>query len=51
MRLACRAMLIAGGLLFVNPTLATDILGLLLIAVEVAVDKLVLSKAKAIEAV
>ena len=45
MRLVCRAMLIVGGLLFVNPTLMTDVLGLALIAAEIAVDKLVLSKA------
>ena len=45
MRLVCRAMLIVGGLLFVNPTLMTDVLGLALIAAEIAVDRLVLSKA------
>ena len=50
-RLICRGMLIVAGLLFVNPTLTTDILGLALIAAEVAVDKLVLIRAKAIEAV
>ena len=48
LRLACRAMLIAGGLLFVNPTLATDALGLMIIAVEIVIDKLVLAKAKPI---
>lgn len=48
LRLVCRVMLIAGGLLFVNPTLATDVIGLVLIAAEVAVDKLVLAKAKPI---
>lgn len=50
LRLVCRAMLIAGGLLFVNPTLATDILGLVMIAAEIAIDKLVLSRAKPIVA-
>ncbi|MBR3796145.1 MAG: TRAP transporter fused permease subunit [Clostridia bacterium] len=48
LRLVCRAMLIAGGLLFVNPTLATDLLGLALIAAEVVIDKMVLAKAKPI---
>ena len=50
LRIVCRVMLIAGGLLFVNPTLATDLLGLALIAAEVAVDKLVLAKAKPVAA-
>ncbi|MBQ8617951.1 MAG: TRAP transporter fused permease subunit [Clostridia bacterium] len=50
LRLVCRAMLIAGGFLFVNPTLATDILGLVIIAAEIAIDKLVLSKMKPIAA-
>ena len=48
MRLVCRAMLIVGGLLFVNPTLATDVLGLVLIAAEIGVDKLLLANAKPI---
>jgi len=47
--LICRGMLIAGGLLFVNPTLATDVLGLLLIAAEFTVEKSVLAKAKPID--
>ena len=42
LRLVCRVMLIAGGLLFINPTLLTDILGLAIIAAEIALDKLVL---------
>ena len=50
LRLLCRGMLIAGGLLFVNPTLATDVVGLILIAAEIAIDKLVLSKAKPLAA-
>ena len=50
LRLVCRAMLIAGGFLFVNPTLATDILGLVIIVAEIAIDKLVLSKIKPIAA-
>lgn len=45
LRIFCRAMLIAGGVLFINPSLATDILGLALIAAELAIDKLVLAKA------
>ncbi len=48
LRLFCRAMLIVGGLLFVNPSLVTDVLGLVLIAVQIAVDKLILAKAKPI---
>ncbi len=43
LRVICRAMLLAGGLLFVNPTLTTDIAGLVLIAAEVVLDRLVLS--------
>ncbi|MBQ7888087.1 MAG: TRAP transporter fused permease subunit [Clostridia bacterium] len=50
LRLVCRAMLIIGGVLFVNPTLATDILGLVIIAAEIAIDKLILSKAKPLAA-
>ncbi|MBQ4608657.1 MAG: TRAP transporter permease, partial [Clostridia bacterium] len=50
LRLACRAMLIVGGVLFVNPTLSTDIIGFVLIAAETAIDRLVLSRAKALEA-
>ena len=45
-RLVCRAMLIAGGVLFVNPTLMTDIIGLMLIAAQCVIDKLVLCKAE-----
>ena len=50
LRLVCRGVLIAGGLLFVNPTLMTDALGLVLIAAEIAVDKLILARAKPIAA-
>ena len=50
LRLVCRGVLIAGGLLFVNPTLMTDVLGLVLIAAEIAVDKLILARAKPIAA-
>ena len=50
LRLVCRAMLIVGGVLFVNPTLSTDIIGFVLIAAETAIDRLVLSRAKALEA-
>ena len=48
LRVICRAMLLAGGLLFVNPTLTTDIAGLMLIAAEVVLDRLVLSRAQPI---
>ena len=48
LRMLCRAMLLAGGLLFVNPTLTTDIAGLVLIAAEVVLDRLVLSRAQPI---
>ena len=48
LRVICRAMLLAGGLLFVNPTLTTDIAGLVLIAAEVVLDRLVLSRAQPI---
>ena len=50
LRVICRAMLLAGGLLFVNPTLTTDIAGLVLIAAEVVLDRLVLSRAQPIAA-
>lgn len=46
LRLVCRGMLIAGGLLFVNPTLMTDALGVVVLAAEFALDKLMLSKKK-----
>ena len=48
LRMLCRAMLLAGGLLFVNPTLTTDIAGLVLIAAEVVLDRQVLSRAQPI---
>ena len=48
LRVIRRAMLLAGGLLFVNPTLTTDIAGLVLIAAEVVLDRLVLSRAQPI---
>ena len=46
LRLFCRAMLIIGGLLFVNPSLATDAVGLVLIGVQFALDRLVLRRAQ-----
>ena len=46
LRLVCRVMLIVGGVMFVNPTLKTDIAGLVIIAAEMAIDKLVLAKAR-----
>lgn len=49
LRIVCRAMLIAGGLLFVSPALTTDLLGLALIAAEVAVDRLLLAKARPVQ--
>ena len=48
LRLICRGMLIVGGLLFVNPSLVTDLIGLALIAAEVVLDRLVLSRAQPI---
>ena len=48
--LVTRVMLIAGGLLFVNPTFATDIAALVLIAAEVVLDRAVLSKMKPVAA-
>ena len=48
LRVICRAMLLEGGLLFVNPTLTTDIAGLVIIAAEVVLDRLVLSRAQPI---
>ena len=50
LRIVCRAMLLIGGLLFVNPTLVTDVLGLVIIAAEIAIDKLVLEKARPLAA-
>ena len=50
LRLGCRALLIAGGILFINPTLATDVLGLVCIAAEAAMDKLVLGRAQPLAA-
>lgn len=44
MRLACRALLVAGGLLFVNPSLVTDIVGVAIIACEILVDRCVLRR-------
>ena len=44
LRLVTRAMLVAGGLLFVNPTLLTDAAALALIAAEVVIDRAVLPK-------
>lgn len=48
LRVVCRGMLIVGGLLFVNPSLVTDLIGLALIAAEVVLDRLVLSRAQPI---
>lgn len=44
LRLVTRAILVAGGLLFVNPTLLTDAAALALIAAEVVIDRAVLPK-------
>ena len=44
LRLVTRAMLVAGGLLFVNPTLLTDAAALALIAAEVVIDRAVRPK-------
>ena len=51
LRLLCRAMLVAGGLLFVNPTLATDVAALALIAVEIGLDRAVLRRIPPLSAV
>ncbi len=48
LRVVCRAMLIVGGLLFVNPSLTTDVIALVLIAAEAAADRLLLAKASPI---
>lgn len=48
LRVLTRVMLIAGGLLFVNPTFTTDVVALVLIAAEAALDRSVLAKAKPI---
>ena len=48
LRVLTRVMLIAGGLLFVNPTFTTDVVALVLIAAEVALDRSVLAKMKPI---
>ena len=50
LRLLGRGMLIAGGLLFVNPTVITDIIGLVLIVAEVALNRLVLAKIRPLTA-
>ena len=50
LRLVCRAMLIASGVLFVNPTLMTDILGLLIIAAEAVLDRRILRRARPLAA-
>ena len=50
MRLACRAVLVIAGLLFVSPSLATDVLGLALIAAEIVFDRAVLRKTKPLAA-
>lgn len=44
LRLCCRAMLVVGGLLFVNPSLATDVIGVVLIACEILADRLALRR-------
>jgi len=45
LRIACRAMLTAGGLLLINPTLATDAAALVLIAAEEVIRRRILDKA------
>jgi len=44
LRLGCRAMLVVGGLLFVNPSLVTDVIGMALIACEILADRLALRR-------
>lgn len=50
LRLACRAALVAAGLMFVSPSLVTDIAAAALIAAEIAVDRAVVRKMKPIAA-
>ena len=50
LRLLLRGALVLGGVLFVNPTFVTDVIGLIVIAAAIAVDRLVLSKMKPIAA-
>lgn len=50
LRFICRAMLIVGGVLFVNPTLITDVVGLVLLVAEVVIDKAVLAKMQPVKA-
>lgn len=47
MRLVSRAMLVLAGLLFISPALVTDAAGLLLIAGEQAIDRLIVRPARA----
>ena len=42
MRLGCRAVLVVAGLLFVSPSLMTDVVALAMIAAEIAFDRMVL---------
>jgi len=46
LRLLIRCALIAGGLLFINPTLATDVLAFMVIGAAIAADRVILSKFK-----
>lgn len=48
LRLVLRAGLIVGGLLFVNPTLATDVIGFVVLIAVVLIDRATLKKAQPI---
>ncbi len=50
LRLLCRAMLIVGGFVFVDPGMATDVLGVVIIVAEIVLDKLVLARAQPVQA-
>ncbi|MBQ9262829.1 MAG: TRAP transporter fused permease subunit [Clostridia bacterium] len=49
LRLLCRALLVAAGVLFINPTLITDGIALALIAVQFVINKAVVSKAQPLQ--
>ena len=50
LRLFCRVLLIASGLLFVNPSLMTDLIGVGIIVAEMVIDKVVLARFKPLAA-
>ncbi len=50
LRLLSRGALILGGVLFVNPTFVTDVIGLAIVAAVIMIDRTVLSKFKPVAA-